>query len=40
VSPMSAAYHLHDFSDRLRFFGVLADNQWTLQEIADGAMWK
>lgn len=40
VSPMSAAHHLHDFSDRLRFFGVLADNQWTLQELADGAMWK
>lgn len=40
VAPMSAAYHLTDFSDRPRFFGVLADNQWTLQEIAEGAMWK
>lgn len=40
VSPMSAAYYLTDFTDRQRFFGVLADNQWTLQEIAEGAMWK
>lgn len=26
--------------DRERFFGVLADNQWTLSEIKDGTAWK
>ena len=40
VAPMSAAHHLTDFTDRQRFFGVLADNQWTLGEIAEGALWK
>lgn len=40
VSPMSSAYYLTDFTDRQRFFGVLADNQWTLGEIAEGAIWK
>jgi len=27
------------YDDRLRFFGVLADNQWSLEEMKMGAAW-
>jgi hypothetical protein len=29
-----------DDMERRRFFGVLCDNQWTLEEIRQGAAWK
>lgn len=37
TSPMSAVYHM---VHRETFLGVLADNQWTLDEITEGAIWR
>lgn len=37
TSPMSAVYHM---VHRETFLGVLADNQWTLGEITEGAIWR
>lgn len=39
VSPMSPCYGVTT-EDRLRLFGVLADNQFTLTEMKDGTCWK
>lgn len=37
VSPMSAAYT--NIADREQWAGVLADNQWTIEEIRSGKAW-
>lgn len=39
VSPMSPCYGV-TMEDRLRLFGVLADNQYDLTEILNGTAWK
>ena len=44
VSPMSAMYECRWSSDplydqRRQFFNVLADNQWTIQQIKNGEAW-
>jgi hypothetical protein len=39
VSPMSPCYGVA-MEDRLRLFGVLADNQFDLTEIRNGTAWK
>ncbi len=39
VSPMSPCYGV-TMEDRLRLFGVLADNQFDLTEILNGTAWK
>lgn len=39
VSPMSAVYGLHP-ADRMNALGVLADNQWTIDEIRNGKAWQ
>ena len=39
VSPLSPCYGV-TMDDRLRLFGVLADNQFTLTEMKDGTCWK
>lgn len=38
VSPLSCCYG-HRPADRERLFGVLADNQFTLNEMKDGTAW-
>ncbi len=45
VSPMSAMYHCRwasdpKFDQRRDFLNVLADNQWTLDEIRAGKAWR
>lgn len=40
VDPMHALYEFDSTQDRLMPLGVLADNQWTLDEIRGGAAWK
>jgi hypothetical protein len=45
VSPMSALYTMRwstdpDHDQRLRYMQVLADNQWTLDEIREGRAWR
>ena len=39
VSPMSPCYGV-TMEDRLRLFGVLADNQYAIGEILNGTAWK
>lgn len=39
VSPMSPCYGV-PMEDRLRLFGVLADNQFDMTEIRNGTAWK
>ena len=39
VSPMSPCYGV-TMEDRLRLFGVLADNQFSTLEMKDGTCWK
>jgi hypothetical protein len=45
VSPMSALHNMRWSTDphhdqRLRYMQVLADNQWTLDEIREGRAWR
>ena len=42
VSPMSPCYGIMSRQQELRqgMFNVLADNQWTLDEIRNGTAWK
>ena len=39
-SPFCVAYGQRPRDDRLRWAGVLADNQFTLQEMKDGTAWQ
>ncbi len=39
VSEMSCCYRT-PIEDRMRLFGVLADNQFTLREMRDGVAWR
>lgn len=39
-SPFCVAYGIRPWDDRLRWAGVLADNQFTLDEMKDGTAWR